>query len=284
MRRYIAIGFILAGLASAAQQDSLPVRGRMELISRVRTLVTDSLGLQVGEHFYTRFAENDSMFCYVYVSGKDSIRSPIGDAYIYFGNYPVAAMAKADSFARAGFDAIVYRTAGTSGAYINRRLLSYDNLSLTFILIHEAVHRHVHNSRSKLPYEFEESLGDVIANSFCGWYSGATLKSYLDFASRNEQIYRLINRCSAGKLSKVICERKISSQLRQATLFQEDRYRYPVNNAYLLRYSSYAKHYFQLRELYEKMHNPRLFLEEMMKMPGNVEECEQAIQLLLKKY
>ncbi|MFI5221415.1 MAG: hypothetical protein ACHQK8_03745 [Bacteroidia bacterium] len=287
MKKVLSILFFFAATNMPAQQiDSTngKVSSKLNLIRHVRSLLVDSLKLKVGEKFYTEFASSDSVISYLYISKKDSVKKMTDGDFISFGNHPSAAKDKADDMERKGFDAMAYFTAGSSGAMINKRLLEYDSLSLTFILIHEAIHRHKNNSKAKFPYEFEEALGDVIANSFCGWYSGASVKDYFAFAFRNEEIYRVINRCIDGKLSKEKCEAKIKKRLKYATLFQKDRFDYKVNNAFLLRYSSYSKRYFQLREVYQRMKNPKLFIEEMMKLPADAKGCDSALVILKKKY
>jgi len=287
MKKLFLIVFSLISLAAFSQslpRDTAKYEHKIVFIKRVTALIHDSLKLNVGEDFYTRFSENDSMFSYVYVSRKDTISKVTDGAFIYFGNHPFDAKIKADSFTKAGLDVLVYQTAGTSGAFISKRLLEYEDISIAFIMIHEAMHRHIANSHSTIPYEFEESIGDLIANSFCGWFSGASVKIYFDFAFRNEEIYTLINRCRKGKLSKEKCDKKIKSQLNEATLFQKDRFGYIVNNAYLLRNSFYTKRYFQLRELYQEIKKPKLFIDEMMKLPANLKQCDEKILDLKKKY
>jgi len=278
------IFFLFVAFASFAQQDSTVLNRKLDLIKHVSILLKDSLKLQTGEHFYTEFVNNDSMFSYVYISDKDSVKNVLKDPYEYFGTHYTEAKIAADSFSRYGFDVMHYKTAGTSAALLNKRLLEYDSLSLVFILIHEAMHRHKKNSGAKFPYEYEEALGDVIANSFCGWYSGVSVKDFFAFAYRNEEIYRMINKCSEGKISKKKCGKQIRKHLEGATLFQNDRFNYAVNNAYLLGYSSYAKHYFELRELYQRMKDPKLFIDEMMKLPADVKGCETEIINLKRKY
>jgi len=287
MRIFGFILFTLISFATFSQslpRDTSKYEHKIVFIKKVATLIHDSLKLKIGDDFYTRFSENDSMFSYVYVSRKDTICKVTDDAFIYFGNHPYDAKVKADDFSKAGFDVMLYQTAGTSGAFISKRLLEYDELSIAFIMIHEAIHRHIANSHSTIPYEFEESIGDVIANSFCGWYSGASVKKYFDFAFKNEKIYSLINRCSKGKLSKEKCTKKINAQLKNASLFQKDRFNYTVNNAYLLRNSFYTKRYFQLRELYQRIKKPKIFIDEMMKLPADLKRCDEVILDLKKKY
>jgi hypothetical protein len=287
MRTLFFILFTLISLVTFCQslpRDTSKYENKIVFMKKVVTLIHDSLNLKIGDDFYTKFSENDSMFSYVYVSRKDTISKVTDGSFIYFGNHPNEAKINADSFTKAGFDVMVYQTAGTSGAFISKRLLEYEDISIAFIMIHEAMHRHIANSHSAIPYEFEESIGDVIANSFCGWFSGASVKSYFDFAFRNEEIYTLINKCSKGKIAKEKCDKKIKAQLKDATLFQKDRFYYTVNNAYLLRNSFYTKRYFQLRELYQEIKNPKLFIEEMMKLPAGLKECDEMILVLKKKY
>lgn len=287
MEKFLFMLFYLFSATTFSQslpRDTSKYEHKIDFIKKVATLVQDSLKLKIGNNFYTRFSENDSMFTYVYVSRKDTICKVTDGAFIYFGNHPNDANIKADSFSRYGFDVMIYKTAGTSGAFISKRLLEYDELSIAFIMLHEAMHRHIANCNSKIPYEFEESIGDVIANSFCGWYSGESVKNYFAFSFRNEEIYSLINKCSNEKLSKAKCDQKIKSLIKNATLFQKDRFGYTVNNAYLLRNLFYTKRYFQLRELYQRMKNPKLFIDEMMKLPIDLKQCDEMILNLKKKY
>lgn len=247
-----------------AQQDSVILHRKLELIKRVSVLIKDSLKLETGDHYFTDFIENDSMFNYVYVSYKDSIKKVTKDAFIYFENHPSEARFKADSFMNAGYDVMLYKTAGTSDAKLNRRLVEYDDLSLVFIMIHEALHRHKHNTKSKISYDKEEALCDVIANAYCGWMSGVSEKEHVYFVYCNEKIYELINSCSSGKISKEKCNKKIRIQLKNGTVFQRDRFDYAVNNAYLLRYSNYAKNYFKLAKLFTEHDRKINFVKEYL--------------------
>ncbi len=253
MSKIIAIlFFVFLWMNSTAQTHLSNTDLKLQLVKEVRGYLIDSLKLNVGEKFYTEFVDTDSMFYYVYVSQKDSVKKVTHDAYIYFGNYPTNAQLKADSFTQIGFDVMVYKTAGTSSAFLNKRLLQYDDLSLTFILIHEAIHRHKYNTGSKILYEYEEALCDVVANAYCGWMSHSSVKNYVDFVYRNEKIYQLINECAEFKITQLDAEKKIVKQLKQGTLFQNDRFNYPINNAFLLRYLNYSKHYFELAKWFVK--------------------------------
>jgi hypothetical protein len=239
----------------SAHPDSTLIHSKLQLINRVRTYLVDSLGLEIGNHFYTRFFETEGMFSYVYISRRDSIKKTTRDPFIYFGTDTVQAQIKANNARVNGFDVMLYKTAGTSEAFLNKRLLEYDDISLIFVLVHEAIHRHKQNTNSKLPYEYEEALCDVVANAYCGQLSNVKNKVYKRFIKANKQIYRVINSCIKGETSKIECERKIKKKLNQKTLFLNDRFNFSVNNAFLLRYSDYAGHYFELEKRFEKSTN-----------------------------
>jgi hypothetical protein len=205
--------------------------------------------LYTGADFYESWQEPDSMIAYVYGSRKDTVESLLGGPFTYMGTHHQQARAKGDSLRRAGADVLVYFTAGTSSAMLSSRLLAYPRESIAFIMMHEAVHRHVRSCTIAIPYDDEEALADLAANAgvvkfFRDKPEEAAAKQH---SKLNEMIFLEINRQASLQLT----ERDIGRIFMLAstgTDFQKDRFLYPVNAAYFLRYSFYAANYFRLKK------------------------------------
>lgn len=254
MERIIGIVLLLVSLSvqpACAQNDS------MEKVNHIRQsahLIIDSLHLMPAKEFYTQTVPDDSAYTYVYVSSRDSVARRSPGRFYYYGTDPALGRAKADSFSKIGYDVMVYLTAGTSASVINKHLLSYDPLSISFIMLHEAMHLHVVRAGLKITYDYEECIGDVVGNAYLKYlFPRSQQKAIKRFVKCNEKVYRKINKCLKGRISKAKCEEKIYDITNTlGTSFQKERYQYPVNNAYLLRFRDYTLHYFKLRRKFRR--------------------------------
>lgn len=237
-----------AQISTALKQE------RLAFIAATRTIIIDSLKLKPARDFYTQHIEQDSLYHYVYVSSPDSVHKVSPGNFYYFGFDGDRARKRADSLMQTGNEVMLYQTAGTSASVITNHLLLYDPYSIAFIMMHEAMHVHLVHAGYRVPYAYEESIGDVVGNAYLKkCIPEANRKSLKRFVKCNEKVYRVINRCLAGKKSKYKSEKRIYKITgRLGTLFQQERYRYPVNNAYLLRFRDYTQHYFKLKKKFRK--------------------------------
>jgi hypothetical protein len=261
---------------------------RIKAIYQARTYARDSLGLDTGNDFYAW--EIDSltghikaktvrgMYCYVYAYDPRTRRSPLKGAFQYFGNDEQSARAFADSLKQKGHETMLYKTAGTSAAKLTSRMLEYDPLSIRFIILHESVHRHRNNSGSGLPYVFEEALCDLVANTCAPALAKEDQKTVKAYTDRNEWLYTCINLARDGKISIRRCNREIKKALLSGDRFQNDRFGYKVNHAYLERYVSYCKYYFLLKEVLANTGDLQLFLMKVFALKGKEKEVAAKLE------
>lgn len=255
MKRWLLIALclpcIVAAQTTSHTQDSLTFRHQLELIGKLRDFARDSMKLHIRDDFYRNWQEPDTMIAYVYVSRRDSVKSPTGQAFVYCGTNYDCASTTIRQYESQGYATMLYRAAGTSGAMLNKRLLQYTDESIAFIVFHEAMHQHIRESRIQAIYPYEEALCDVVGNlSAVRFFTGVQKAKAVAHMRLQEQLFATINECTQ-KIDTVKCARRIKQYLKHATLFHRDRFDYPVNNAYLLRYTYYAKMYADAKKAYE---------------------------------
>jgi hypothetical protein len=290
----LAIVLFVSVTVARAQSESytmLTDSAVIRVMDETRKFATDVLHLKTGNDFYAWEIDSltgyikaktvKQMYCYVYAYDPRTKKSPLEGAFQYYGNNETGAKKFADSLQQAGHEIMLYKTAGTSAAKITARMLDYSPMSICFILLHEAVHRHRGNTSSGLPYVFEEALCDLVANQHLFDLRAVSFdKSPLLFVynSVNEKLYALVNETAAGKISLKKANKKLKSILSHADAFQRDRFGYTINHAYLERYRSYCKHYFLLKNALNKTGNHQKFLEQVFALTGTEEEVEQALR------
>jgi len=263
MRKFLVILCLLlfGKLFAQVQFDTIPYLENLKHIRKSAHIIFDSLQFKLIPEFYTIGINDSGQYIYLYVSTKDSIKRASPGRFYYYDFDLKRAQEKSDSLEKLGFETMIYKTSGTSGCALTRHMLEYDKISISFLLLHEAMHLELGQFGYHVTYDFEESIGDVVGNIF--------LFSLIDkknkcaakrFVRVNEKVFKSINRCLDHKISTEKCERKIFRIVkRKGTQFQKERYFYKVNNAYLVRFHDYAKHYFQLKSNYKKgMNMPSL--------------------------
>lgn len=254
---------VLLCAGSILAQPSKAFKHQLNLIDSLKVFITKELKLDIPDDFYTKWAKaNDSMYLYVYAANPNSIayadtahRSPW-----YFTDED-SARAKQKQLIAKGYHTMLYRTAGTSDAALTRKLLSYPDEAIAFIVIHEAVHNHIRNNEKYkgYPYVYEESLCDAVATLGCAALArkGILLeeKSVAIQERVLERCYTLLNKMrvkidSTDKDARVLqrTDKRINVLTRNGNQFQQDRLRYEVNNAYFLRVADYTLHYFEMKE------------------------------------
>ena len=251
----IGIFFSLSLNTVNAQSDSATISKRLHHIKESASIIIDSLKLQTIKEYFTTIDPDDSEYVYLYVSSKDSVSRISPGRFYFYDTDPQRGRQKADSFSRIGYDIMLYLTAGTSGAMIHKHLFTFDDISNSFIMLHEAMHIHIGRAGFRhITYDYEESIGDVVGNAYLTkLFPKSEHRACKRFIRCNERVYKKINKCLAGKLSKESCQKKIYRITNNiGSSFQKERYQYTVNNAYLLRFQDYTLHYFELKKKFKK--------------------------------
>jgi len=268
--------------------------GLQRPVSFYPTYISEELKLKTGKGFFSCTKVNASgellpdsvlpaMFYYVYLSEKNEVKSVTGQAFKSFWTDSSSAFKYADSL-KTIYDVLVYRTAGTAAARFSYRMFMYEPASVVFIMLHEAVHRRKSAVNSKLPYVFEEALCDVMANYYLQQLAAGTADSswVKKYTGRLETIYGIINQTTSGLLSKQQGHQAILAITSQSDLFLRDRYEYDINNAYLMRYSTYCRYYFLLKELLIKTGDADTFLKKVLSLKGNETTVHEELKKLLR--
>lgn len=289
IRNSLIIALFLSGESIAqVKRSEIKNSEKIYAIDFTQSFISDSLKLNKGENFYAFLSDTVSnktklsskVYYYVYASSKTELKSVFGEnAFKYFHHSDSLANVYADSLKKVGYDVMVYHTAATSGAKFNTRMLEYNPGTISFIMFHESIHRHKQNTESKLPYIFEEALGDVTGILFSSRAVNNKVdkKNHAKFIKVNEKIYKLVNKAIKGEVSKEKATKKLKQILKNGDTFQKDRFNYEINNAFLLRYTSYIKYYFLLKEVYSQFSDPYLFYIAMFKLSGIEEEVVKAL-------
>lgn len=238
-------------VSAAGETDSVK-SARLEVL---RHFIANEIGLNTGDEFYTRWSENPVSLSYVYISRNDTLAPPATvDRFIYAGEDSLKADSICRHYASAGYSVMHYRTAGTSAAKMNEVLWNYPAEAFVFIVIHEAVHVHLRIAEIKLRYEYEEALGDAVANFYTPVFLHSDRsehkaavkqqhiieKLYSDIAHLEQKFYH--THADHARLFSV-AQHHIFQLAMRGNRFQHDRFLYPVNEAYLMRYHSYVYRY-----------------------------------------
>ena len=256
------VALALVFYTSAAQQNQA-FRHQLALIDSLRQFVVDDLKLNTGNDFYLHWDKSiDSMYSYLYISDANRIHEPDSFSSLSGRSYSAdSARILSNQFQAAGYETLVYRTAGNSNARMNAKLLSYPDEAIAFIVFHEATHRHLRSGAVHLiPYEYEEAFCDAIANRACNLFADKTgmlsVPAVRAQAACFESIYKLLNTTEPkvdslpkdrGKTILNDCTRIVWHKAEKGNQFVKDRMQYPVNHAYFIRTIPYSKHYFEIK-------------------------------------
>jgi hypothetical protein len=246
----------------------------------------------VGEKFFTEWEKSDLPELYLYISRADKIENVIEQSYSAFGTNEKLARKAQKKFEKEHCHTMLYKTYGTSATLLTKKLMSYPPETIAFIAFHESFHIHRNKSGKKIPYSFEESTCDLLGNYGLLLFAEKTGMIEKDLVQRqitlHEKIYSCINNFTAkAEASKPEefgfiysdCEKQLKVFISEGNKFHCDRYDYKVNNAYFLRYQSYYKNYFLLRELKEKSGGINSLLEKVLSLP---EKEVDALKLLVQ--
>lgn len=244
-------------------------------------------------NFYNNFARNNQMTKYLYISEPNTIKKTQNfSKYIYYGNSSEKATKKKKELDSLGYHTLLYKTAGTMLTLLTDRLLSYSMESISFIAFHELTHKFI-KANTKIPYEIEEAVCDVVANyetlDFSNNYRNLNTKKVKYQLETIEKIKKTINRFYSHINSHKdnydvykTCENEVFDLIQDKSLFLKDRYQYPVNNAYFLRTKSYSSNYFTVKKLLQKNGNTRAFLESIIRLPNDYNDAIKTIKNMIK--
>lgn len=269
-------------------KDSLEFERELELVDKVRDYCKWELGMELPADFYRKWSPDTNAYFYVYVSENNRVKNalPFG-AFNYFGKDSLKAAGFISKMDSSGYHTLLYRTYGNTGTELSRHLLSYSEESIAFIVFHEATHLYL-RAHAKLPYVFEEATCDLVGNYATKAFFHTRSFYELEKADQQieliEKIDELINQCLLAAEDSTITgnvmpetENTIKEMLVLADRFEQDRYAYVVNNAFLLRNKSYTQYYFVLKNKLEKSAGIKDFLESMVLLSGSETEILQAL-------
>lgn len=257
------------------------------VFDKLRAFITAQTGIALDESFYSQWAPGYQY--YVYVSLNNAVERPENEPYYrFFGSNAERAMAVKAEYDAKGFDTLLYKTAATSAAKIFSPLEFYPAHCLSFIGLHEAHHIHHRSKNEKnIPYSFEEAAGDVLGNYLSIAFSRQYPELVSEKAARhqikvNEDLYRHIIKTrklldkhkSADRVMKKL-ENYIADKLKNEDNFKKDRFVYPVNYAFFIRYGYYTANYFLLTALYHKLGDAKAFIAFLDTLPADEEKAKK---------
>ena len=249
--------YCLSSTSQTQQVLSKKEQQSLKLIRELEHFGRKTLKLKLHHHFYTKWQEPELQNTYLYLSRPDSIVLPEkANAFEFFGTDTSAARIKADSCTLAGLDALIYRTSGTSAVKLTHHLLNYPPEAIVFVVLHEMAHVHQNEKKTNIPYSAEESFGDFLGNVageyFVQQYHPEWLKAFQHQRLIHEQLYALFYKTEMrvqgiSKDRKILIYAQAQVQLNAlmelANSFQNDRFNYSMNNAYILRNRFYYRWY-----------------------------------------
>lgn len=262
--------FIFTNQLFAQEVEVTNFYKRHPILIDARNLIQPYLTESIFEGFYTKWIDINQYYLFVYAAYKDSLVKAIPGRFLYFGDDTTKAHIAIDSMKQKGLDVMLYKTPATSAAMLHKQLDVYDDVSLAFLVLHEGGHNIYSSLSIYSDYSYEESFCDAFANLQLQKLFNRT-RSVKRFIRINERVFKIINKGIEGKIKHQKAQRKIFRVTRRGTLFQQERYRYPVNNAYLLRYRDYSLHYF----------NTKTALQENVWLLKDIEQQKLGIKNLL---
>ena len=272
---------------------------QMAFLQEVKVFAQKALGMNIGD-FYRKWSRRPKeRINFLYVSLPDKIERPpdVEHNFLGFGKDYERALEKQKTYSDQGFHTLLYQTAGASNVQLNYSLLSYPYHTIAFIAFHEALHIHRGRSKASIPYIIEEAACDIVGNyaalqmSYKSERIGQTLIARQ--IQLHENIYETINsytqkirQCSGDKKQQKTlhweCKKQLLPLLSKGNRFHRDRFDYPINNAYFFRNQFYFKHYFLLKQVYQKTGSLRQFIQYILTLPEEeapaLEQIEQKLR------
>jgi len=265
------------------------------LINGLKDYILAESGYKTRDQFFNTWSEGGKPSVIVYVTSMHSVGTldqGNGSMIIQFGHDERHAKREARRYDTLGFHTLLYKTYGTSLTELSPRFMSYSPEAKSFIVLHEFIHHYTIDRKLKLPLEYHEALADIMGNY--GTIEFADQTTYVSksrakaMRSRNERFYKAINKSidkinhDSTQVEKVnaLCQRRIDKILKD-DLFQNDRFNYPVNNAYLFRYRYYTEKYFMLKKVLKQQRSIHGLLSVIEKAPSNSEDLEEYLKEIM---
>jgi len=295
MKRAYKIGLFLF-LLILLPKEILAVNGDSILIAELKSFILKETGFEVDKNFFTVWSESERPMVVLVVSSSTRVNA-LGDTegqFIGYGYNEAAAVSKAKRYDSLGRHTFVYKTYGSARAELSKRFLSYGDASISFIVLHEFVHHYTRDRKLALPFDYNEALGEVVGNygaiEFAKRFGSISTKQAKAQRSRIEDIYEIVNKTiqninsGTGSVNELNlrCQRQIARILRAEDLFQDDRFGYDVNNAYLFKNRLYAEKYFLLKEVLIKSGSISNLLTIVQGCPSDPIACEKYFRDFLK--
>lgn len=274
----------MAALCSSNTVFSQVDSAKLQFIETLKPFIKNELGLKVKDNFYNDWSKSaDSIYLYLYVSHAHRVQVPDSiKAFYSFGGDMRGADSLQQVMNAQGYHTFIYKTAGRSDVKLNPTLVGYPYEALAFIVIHEAVHNHLSATGTKLDYEYVEALCDAVAvygtNLFANRYGVINAQALYLQNSTFERLYKSFNDVTAtingpqpnhAYYLTLYGNAKVKSLATNGNAFVQQRMLYPFNNAYLARNISYARHYFEIKEMIGKRLVMETVINDLMKFAAD---------------
>ncbi len=282
------IVFLLLILLSTSPKIFSIKKDSLLFIQEVKNFSFKEIGVELKGDFFTKIKETEKPYIYVYTSLPYAIENPIGyESFFFCDTNTALANKKIAEYKAQGYHTFLYKTFANSEAMLNKRFFMYPKEAEVFIIFHELTHNYIAQQNLKVPYDYNEALSDLIGNyGTLNFYKANNSKEFNIAQTQmynNERIYFCMNSYIAGinrkprkaDLLDTKCDNEIKIILKECNLFQNDRFNFTVNNAYLLKNQFYSKNYFLLKKVLQKQKTIKALLDVMKSLPENSEECEK---------
>ena len=189
-----------------------------------------------------------------------------------------------------GYHTLLYTRDGAHDFTVTNSLLAYDNESVALLIFHEAAHQHFKKSKMNLFLEEGacEVFGTFGAQFFAEINDTVDLKKVKKLNNILEKSYEVINKTIVRigadedlneKLYRIL-ENNLFNDFKDSGSFIQQRFIYPVNNAYLLKNQYFAEHFDLLKKVAKKDKFINTFLYTLESLP---KKEEKAIEVLKSK-
>jgi hypothetical protein len=254
---------------------------KINLINQLKDHASGEMEMKLRKDFFLKWSENEVSQHYLYVSEPNRVACPKDiNQYIFFGANKKKAELKQKEYIDKGFHTLLYKRAGSHDFTITNSLLSNSNESLSLLIFHEAAHQHL-SKKAQLSLSLEESSCEVIAfygaRSFSQSFKEVDQKKINKIIEILEKSYELINQVSSSisddmsKNQKLYfeLEKHLFSSQNSNDFFMQQRFIYPVNNAYLLKNQFFSKRYELVKAVAKKDKTLNHFVSTLEKLPKN---------------
>lgn len=271
-------------------KDSL-TNQKLNLIGSLKVYAQEHMELNFKNDFFSKWSTDESPHYYLYVSEAHQVKSPKGiKDYLYFGPNKEMAIKNQKYYLGKGYHTLLYTRDGAHDFTVTNSLLAYDNESVALLIFHEAAHQHFKKSKMNLFLEEGacEVFGTFGAQFFAEINDTVDLKKVKKLNNILEKSYEVINKTIVRigadedlneKLYRRL-ENNLFNDFKDSGSFIQQRFIYPVNNAYLLKNQYFAEHFDLLKKVAKKDKFINTFLYTLESLP---KKEEKAIEVLKSK-